>query len=165
MAFTWEQFHRKFLRYLLLKWVWNLLIWDSSQLPRGQWVNGSRKHQTLKRNVATLSELKMASWYQGMVLRRFVFKSPEEISHDSKNWCYNDDEFWIKKESIMIRSRSQVDILVHERNIAGICKCLQTFLKMISRQHKMRWIAYFSNTANKLEYEYLSRHVHITMTS
>ena len=27
--------HRKYLRYLSLKWVWNLLIWDCSQIPQG----------------------------------------------------------------------------------------------------------------------------------
>ena len=33
VAFTWWEFHRKHLRYLSLKWVWNFLIWDCSQIP------------------------------------------------------------------------------------------------------------------------------------
>ena len=46
MAFTWKQFHRKYLRYLSLKWVWNLLIWDCSQFPQGavSWLARSMKH-------------------------------------------------------------------------------------------------------------------------
>ena len=35
VALTWQQFHRKCSRHLSLKWVWNLLIWDCSQIPQG----------------------------------------------------------------------------------------------------------------------------------
>ena len=30
-----SKYYRKYLRYLLLKWFWNLLIWDCSQIPLG----------------------------------------------------------------------------------------------------------------------------------
>ena len=39
VAFTWWQFHKKYLRYLSLKWVWNLLIWECSQIPQGPMIN------------------------------------------------------------------------------------------------------------------------------
>ena len=36
VAFSWQHFHRKYPRYLLLQWVGNLLISDCSQMPQGQ---------------------------------------------------------------------------------------------------------------------------------
>ena len=31
--------HRKCSRYISLIWIWKLLMWDCSRIPRGQWVN------------------------------------------------------------------------------------------------------------------------------
>ena len=43
VAFTWPAISKKVLKRLLLTWVWNLLIWDCSQIPRGQWVKPNLK--------------------------------------------------------------------------------------------------------------------------
>ena len=60
VAFTWGQFHRKcsncpqvnvrWIWYQSFIWVWTLLIWDYSRIPRHQWVNRMRYVKVLVLN-------------------------------------------------------------------------------------------------------------------